>query len=136
MEDCKPMAIPLVSNWRKIDASGSDIFDPTLHRQLIKSLLYLVNTRLDISFAFNSLSQFMVDPRRVHWTAANHILCYIIGIVEYALVYEHKGDVQLAGFTDVDWGGCVEDRKSTSGSCFSIGSGVVSWFSRNRSQLH
>ena len=98
MEDCKPMAIPLASNWRKIDASGSDGFDPTLYRQLIKSLMYLVNTRLDISFVFNSLSQFMVDPQRVHWTASKHILRYIKGTVEYGLVYERKGSVQLARF--------------------------------------
>ena len=86
MEDYKPMVIPIVSNWRKIDASGLGIFDPTLYRQLIRSLMYLVNTRPDISFAVNSLSQFMLDPRRVHWTAAKHILRYIIGIVDYALV--------------------------------------------------
>ena len=45
--------------------------------------------------------------------------------MEYGLAYEHRGSVQLAGFTDADWAGCVEDRKSTSGCCFSIGSGVV-----------
>ena len=88
--------------------------------------MYLVNTRLDIIFAVNYLSQFMVDPRRVFWTAAKHILCYIRGIVEYGLVYEGKGGVQLAGFIDADWEGCVEDRKSTSRCCFNIGSGVVS----------
>ena len=44
MEHCKPMAIPLVSNQRKIDASGSDGFDPTLYHQLIESLMCLVNT--------------------------------------------------------------------------------------------
>ena len=49
MEDCKPMAIPLVSKQRNIDASRSDGFDPTLYRQLIGSLMYLVNTRPDIS---------------------------------------------------------------------------------------
>ena len=122
MEDCKPMAIPLVSNWRKIDASGLDGFDPTLYCQLIKSLMYLVNTRPDISFAIKSLSQFMVDPWRVHWMAAKYILHYIRGTVEYGLVYECRGSVQLAGFTDVDWEGCVEDRKSTSDCCLSIGS--------------
>ena len=135
MEDCKPMAIPLVSNRRKIDASGSDGFDPTLYRQLIGSLMYLVNTRLDISFVVNFLRQFMVDPRRVHWTVAKHILRYIRGTMEYGLVYERRGTVQLAGFTDVDWAGCVEDRKSTSGCCFSIGSGVVSWFSRKQKSI-
>ena len=102
MEECKPMAIPLVSNWRKIDASGSEGFDPTLYRQLIESLVYLVNTRPDISFVVNSLSQFMVNPRRVHWTTAKHILRYIKVTVEYGLVYERKGSVQLASFTDAD----------------------------------
>ena len=128
MVDCKPMAIPLVSNWRNIDTSRSDRFDPTLYCQLIGLIMYLVNTRPDISFAVNSLSQFMVDNRRVHWTAAKHILRYIRGTVEYGLVYERKGNVHLASFTDVDWEGCVEDQKSTSGCCFNIGSGVISWF--------
>ena len=56
MGDCKPMSIPLVSNWRKIDASVSDRFHPTLYRQILRSLMYLVNTRPNISFAVNSLS--------------------------------------------------------------------------------
>ena len=72
----------------------------------------------------------MVDPQRVHWMAVKHILCYIRGTVEYGLVYEHRGSVQLVGFIDANWEGCVEDQKSTLGCCFSIGSGVVSWFSR------
>ena len=130
MEDCKPMSTPLVTNWRKIYASSLEEFDHTMYCQLIGSLMYLVNTRPDISFAVNSLSQFMVDPWRVHWTAAKHVLCYIRGTVEYGLVYERSGSVQLAGFTDVDWARCVEDRKSTSDCCFSIGSGVVSWFNK------
>ena len=93
MVDCKPMSIALVSNWRKIDASGSDKFYPTLYRQLIGSLMYLVNTQPDISFAINSLSQFMVDPQRVHWTVAKHVLRYIRGRLEYRLVYECNGSV-------------------------------------------
>ena len=52
--------------------------------------------------------------------------------MEYGLVYEHRGSVQLAGFTDADWAGCVEDQNSTSGCSFSIGSGVVSWFTRKQ----
>ena len=106
-----------------------------MYRQLIGSLMYLVNTRTDISFAINSLSQFMVDPRRVHWTTMKHVLRYIRGTIEYSLVYERSGSVQLAGFTDVEWAGCVEDRKSTSGCCFSIGSGVVSSFSKKQKSI-
>ena len=55
--------------------------------------------------------------------------------MEYMLLYEHSGGVTLAGFTDVDWVGCVEDRKSTSGCCFSIGSGIISWFSRKQKSV-
>ena len=51
------------------------------------------------------------------------------------MVYEHRGSVQLAGFTDADWGGFVEDRKSTLGSYLSIGLGVVSWFSKKQKSV-
>ena len=67
--------------------------------------------------------------------AVKHILRYIKGTMEYGLVYERRGSVHLAGFTDVEWAGCVEDRKNTSGCCFSIGSGVVSWFSRKQKSV-
>ena len=55
--------------------------------------------------------------------------------MEYGLVYACSGSVQLVGFTDADWAGCVEDRKSTSGCCFSIGSGIVCWFSRKQKSI-
>ena len=53
--------------------------DPTLYRQLVGSLMYLVNTRPDLCFAVNTLSQFMVEPRSVHWVAAKHVLRYLSG---------------------------------------------------------
>jgi hypothetical protein len=132
MTDCRPMSMPLVTNWRKIDESSSETVDPTIYCQLIGSLMYLVNTRLDISFAINPLSRFMVDPRRVHWIAAKHVLRYLRGTMEYGLLYERSGGVRLTGFTDVDWAECAEDRKNTSGFCFNIGSGIISWFSRKQ----
>ena len=74
MEDCKPMSTPMITNWKKLHASDSELVDPTLYRQLIGSLMYLVNTRPDICFAVNTMIQFMCEPRRVHWVAAKHIL--------------------------------------------------------------
>ena len=66
MEDCRPMSTPMITNWKKLHASDSELVDPTLYRQLIGSLMYLVNTRPDICFAVNTMSQFMCEPRRVH----------------------------------------------------------------------
>ena len=89
------MATPMITNWKKIDASGDKEVDPTLYRQLIGLLMYLVNTRPDIRFTVNTLSQFMVEPKRVHWVAARHILRYVRGTVRYGLNYTRGDDVRL-----------------------------------------
>ena len=98
--------------------------------------MYLVNTRPDINFAVNSLSQFMVDPRRVHWTTAKHILCYIRGTMEYGLVYKRRGSVQLAGFIDAGWAGSVEDRRVLQVVVSVLDQGLSLGSAGSRSPLH
>ena len=56
MEDCRPMSTPMITNWKKLHASEGELVDPTLYRQLIGSLMYLVNTRPYLFFALNTLS--------------------------------------------------------------------------------
>jgi hypothetical protein len=129
MEDCGPMLTPMVTNWRKLIASEFELVDATGYCQLVGSLMYLVNTRPDICFVVNTLSQCMVEPRRVHLTVAKHVLRYIAGSMEYSLDYVMGDGVRLLGYIDSDWVGCVVDRKSTLGCCFRLGSIVVSWFS-------
>ena len=71
--------------------------------------MYMVNTRLDLCFAVNTLSQFMVEPRRVHWTVAKHILRYLAGTTDYGLDYRRSDGVGLVGFTNSYWAGSVLD---------------------------
>eukprot|EP00253_Pinus_taeda_P028780 PITA_28780 len=132
MVDCRPMSTPMITNWKKLHASDSELVDPTFYRQVIGSLMYLVNTRPDICFAVNMMSQFMCEARKVHWVAAKHILRYLQGTVDYGLDYRQGDGVRLAGYTEFDWVGCASDRKSTLGCCFGLGSTVVSWFSRKQ----
>ena len=66
MEDYRPMVTSMITNWKKIDTSEDDEADPTSYKKLIGSLMYLVNTRPDICYAANTLSQFMVEPKRAH----------------------------------------------------------------------
>jgi hypothetical protein len=87
MEDCRPMSTPMITNWKKLSASDSQLVDATTYRQLIGSLMYLVNTRPDICFAVNTLSQYMVEPRSVHMVGAKHVLRYVVGTVDYGLDY-------------------------------------------------
>ena len=102
MDGCNPMSTPMTTNFKKLDASESELVDPMLYRQLIGSLMYLVNTRPDISFAINTLSQYMVEPRRVQWATAKHVLRYIAGTVDYGLDYVRGDGVGLVGYTDSD----------------------------------
>jgi hypothetical protein len=89
MLDCKSMATLMVSNLKKLcePSSNSDLIDPTMYRQLIGSLMYLVNTRPDICYAVSALSQFMIQSRQLHWVAAKHVLRYLRGTVGYGVRY-------------------------------------------------
>jgi hypothetical protein len=64
--------------------------------QLIVSLMYLANTRIDICFAVNNLSKFMVEPRQEHWVATKHVLRYSTGTMGYGLRYLGDGEVQCS----------------------------------------
>eukprot|EP00253_Pinus_taeda_P020759 PITA_20759 len=86
MEDCRPMATPMITNWKKIDASEDKDVDPTLYRELIGSLMYLINTRPNICYAVNTLCQFMVEPKRARWAVAKHVLRKFSGLEKYLWV--------------------------------------------------
>jgi hypothetical protein len=100
---------------------------------MIGSLMYFTNTRPDICFAVNTLSQYMVESRHVHLIASKHVIRYLKGTVEYGLRYVADCEFGLVGYIDSDWAGSgVTDWKSTSRCCFSLGSTVIAW--RNRKQ--
>ena len=124
------MTTPMALNMKLLSDASSEAVDATMYRQMIGSFMYLTNTRPDIYFDVNTLSQFLADPRHVHLIDAKHILRYLKGTIDYGLKYEMNQKINLEGYVDLDWAGSSIDRKSTSGCFFSMGSGVISWFSR------
>jgi hypothetical protein len=82
-------------------------------------------------FFYEHLSQFLVEPRRVHLVAAKHVMMYFKGTLDCGLSYNGDHDVRLSGYTDSDWAGSVSDRKTTSRCCFSLGSAMISWQGRH-----
>eukprot|EP00253_Pinus_taeda_P032085 PITA_32085 len=107
MMDSKPMATPMITNLKKLRSSDSSLVDSTTYRKLVGSLIYLVNTKSDIYFAVNILSQFQLEPHHDHWIAAKHILRYLRATIHHCLKYDSK-EVKLTSFTDSDWGGRKE----------------------------
>ena len=122
MLECKAMATPMDSNLKLLDDDSSELVDATHYRQIIGSLMYLTNTRPDICFAVNTLSQYLVQPRRVHvqprrvhLVATKHVMRYLKGTIDFGLYYDGSHEYRLYGYIDADWAGSISDRKSTSG---------------------
>ena len=88
MIDSKAMATPMASNLKLLSDTSSESVDATMYRQMIGSLMYLMNTRPDIFFVVNTLSQFLTDLIHVHLIAAKHILRYLRGTIDYGLKHE------------------------------------------------
>jgi hypothetical protein len=135
MLECKSMNTPMETKLNLLVDTSSDLIDVTLYRQIIGSLMYLTNTRPDICFAMNTLSQFLVEPRRVHLVVAKHVMRYLKGTIDYGLSDDGEHNFTLRGYIDADWVGSVADRKSTSGCCFRLGSSMILWQSRKQSSI-
>jgi hypothetical protein len=104
----------MVMDLKKMSDTNSRDVDPHLYKQFIGSLMYLVNTRLDICYAVNVLSQFMSQPRQTHWIDAKHVLRYLRGKIGYGLRYASNVDLSLQGYAYADWAGSAVEKKSTS----------------------
>jgi hypothetical protein len=133
--ECKPMKTPMETKLKLLLNTSSELIDATLYRQIIGLLMYLTNTRPDICFAVNTLSQFLVESRHVHLVAAKHVMRYLKGTLDCGLSYGGDHDFTLSGYTDSNWAGSVSYRKSTSGCCFSLGLAMISWQSRKQSNI-
>jgi hypothetical protein len=62
----------------------------------------MINTRMDIFFAGNTLSQYMVEPINVHFVEAKHVLRYMHGMVGYGLRYVSDGKVKMQSYIESD----------------------------------
>jgi hypothetical protein len=114
MLSCKPIDT-LISTSKATILSDPLFSDVTRFRQIMGALQYLIFTRPDICFAINRACQFMHAPTNSHWTAVKHILRYLRGTTTHGLHITRSPSFALHGFTDADWAGSVDDRKSTDG---------------------
>ncbi|KAM1699812.1 hypothetical protein ACFX2K_031115 [Malus domestica] len=129
LNECKSVSTPLISAEKLSKDDGSGPANEEQYRKIVGSLLYLTATRPDIMYTASLLSRFMHSPTNKHYGTAKRVLRYIKGTLDYGLEYVKGKNAMLIGFCDSDWGGSVDDSKSTSGYAFSFGSGVFSWAS-------
>ena len=94
--------------------------------------MYLTATRPDMMFVVSLISRYMENPTEMHLQVAKRALRYLKGTNDFEIFYKKGGDEELVAYTDSDYAGDLEDRKSTSGYVFLLSSGAVSWTSKKQ----
>eukprot|EP00253_Pinus_taeda_P005686 PITA_05686 len=135
MQDCKPAPSPFQHGAKLSITFTSPEFDATLYRQLVGKLLYLTHTHLDISFVVGLIDRFMQNLDEIHWKATKIIIGYVQGTSQFGIHYSAEESPLLVGFTDFDWAGDPNDRKSTTGYVFTLVFGPVTWNCKKQSVI-
>lgn len=117
MERSKSIETPISTVDKLSIADGVKLgpVDATRYRSMVGALQYLTLTRPDISFAVNKVCQFLHAPTTVHWKAVKRILRYVQGTLGVGLKIRNSVSTTVSAFSDADWAGCVDDRRSTGG---------------------
>ncbi|XP_059223086.1 uncharacterized protein LOC131996904 [Stomoxys calcitrans] len=129
MQNCKPTTTPmeLQIKLEKPSKPDPEVMQKYPYQSLIGALMYLVvNTRPDIAYPVNFLSQFNSNYNAKHWQAAKRILRYLKGTINQGLQYK-KSNVPLYGVVDADWGSDLTDRRSYSGFSFIMSGAAITW---------
>ena len=127
MEDCKEMNTPMNQKEKLSKDDGAEKVEETYFRSLIGCLMYLTATRPDILYVVSVLSRFMHYASEVHLKATKRVVWYIKGTIDCGVKFQKILYMKLFGYSNSDWGGSLDDMESTSGYCFSLGSGSFSW---------
>jgi histone deacetylase 1/2 len=129
MENCNHTPTPLVPSEHLARDTRALLGPKNFSRycSVVGSLQYLTHTCLDISFAVNKVCQFLSRPTKVHWKAVKCILRYVKGTIDNGLLFCRSSLLDISIFTDADWAGCVDDRRSTGGYAVFVGPNLVSW---------
>ncbi|KAG0596256.1 hypothetical protein M758_UG237500, partial [Ceratodon purpureus] len=127
MKNCNPLKVPMSTSThlrKDMETKPVDVF---LFKSICGSLIYVCNTRFDISYSVSYVSKFANSPQEAHMTALKNILRYLKGSMDLALFYPYGDDQPLVSFADEDYGGCRDTRRSTLGIIHKLGEAAIDW---------
>jgi histone deacetylase 1/2 len=137
MLKCKTTTTPMLTT-DKITVVDGELLSPedaTEYRSIVGGLQYLTITRPDISFAVNRVCQYLHAPHDTHWSAVKRILRYIRLTVSHGLHLRPNSSGVLSAYSDVDWAGSPDDRRSTRGYDVFYGSNLIAWSARKQATM-
>nr|XP_016497889.1 PREDICTED: uncharacterized mitochondrial protein AtMg00810-like [Nicotiana tabacum] len=140
----KPAITPLEQNQKFTSLEYNKLFeldtdkemeDRRPYQRLMGRLLYLAITRPDISFAVQTLSQFVHALKESHYEAALRVVKYVKSQPGLGLLMSNNKSRKITAFCDVDWVSCMVSRKSVTGFCIKLGESLISWRSKKQSTV-
>jgi hypothetical protein len=132
MLKCKPSSTPL-STFEKISKDDGTLLGPkdsTRYRSVVGALQYLTLTRPDLAFSVNKVCQYLHALTIAHWTVVKRIIRYVKYSENTGLMIWKNNPLTLSAFSDADWAGCQDDRRSTGGFAVFLGRNIISWSAR------
>ena len=123
----KPADTPMEQNHQLASDKSPFVSDPARYRRLVGRLIYLSNTRPDISYSVHILSQFMKKPRERQFEAALRVVRFLKGSAGQGILLKSDSDLQLSIYCDADWAACPLTRRSLTAYVAMIGGSPVSW---------
>ena len=130
MVSSRSVSSPMDPNAHLSALDASPPCDTSLYRQIVGSLIWLTHTRLDVAYSAGLLSSFSAKPLTSHLLAARRALRYLNATPHRSIIYGRG--TPLVGPSDSDWTSDIDTRRSTTGYCFTLGSGAISWSSKRQ----
>jgi hypothetical protein len=118
--------MPVDAQNKLFATTGAPMVDPSEYRSLAGALQYLTLTRPDLAYVVKQVCLFMHDPREPHLALIKRIIWYIKGSLSAGLHLGTRPVGQLTAYSDTNWAGCPDTRRSTSRFCVFLGDNLVS----------
>jgi hypothetical protein len=133
-EDCNKVCSPIVPRCKLVKNEVGKAANPTEYKHMIGCLMYMLATRPDMAFSVCLAARYMERPIEMHLVALKRILRYLKGTLNLGILYKCKTDKNLVlqGWSDSDYAGDHDDRKSTSGYIFTMGTSAICWSSKKQ----
>ena len=135
MSDCHSTMPPVDCKFKISASDGPPVADPSEYKSIAGALQYLTLTRPDLTYAVQQVCLFMHDSREPHPALVKRILRYVKGTLSSGLQIGVGAVDSLTAYSDADWAGCPDSRRSTSGYCVYLGDTLVSWSSKRQTTI-
>jgi len=135
MANCKPATTLADSKVKCSSSDGVPMKEASWYRSMASVLQYLTLTRPDISYAIQQVCLHMHAPMECHGAMLKRILRYIKGTTTLGLHLHAAKSPTITAYTDADWAGCPDTRRSTSGFAVFLGDALISWSSKRQTTV-